>query len=165
MSDSENQYDSPQAPIIPEKNQVVGNLTATMIAYLKEASPWLKFVGILGFISCGLIVLGSIVVIIFSIAATALLSEFGDFPIWLIAPLYLAMGALLFFPSLFTYNFGEKIRKFMFSNSEEDLEEAFKNNKSLWKFYGIMCIISLAITPVLIIVTIIVSVFAASSLF
>jgi len=165
MSDFENQYNSPEAPVVPEKNQVVGSLTATMLKYLKEASPWLKFVGILGFISCGLIILGSISFIIISVVAASLLSEFGNFPIWLVSPLYLAMGAVLFFPSLFTYNFGEKIRKFLFSNSEEDLEEALKNNKSLWKFYGIMCIISIAITPVLIIVTVIVSIVAASNLF
>jgi len=165
MSDSDNQYNSPQAPIGPEKNQVVGNLTATMLKYLKEASPWLKFIGILGFISCGLIVLGAIVIIILSTVAASLLGEFGDIPIWLISPLYLAMGALLFFPSLFTYNFGDKIRKFLVSNSEEDLEEALKNNKSLWKFYGIMCIISLATTPVIIIVTVVVAVAAASNLF
>ena len=165
MSDSDNQYDSPQAPVIPEKNQVVGSLTATMLKYLKEASPWLKFIGVLGFISCGFIVLAAIIIIIISAVAASVLSEFGDIPIWLISPLYLAMGTLLFFPSLFTYNFGDKIRKFLFSNSEEDLEEAFKNNKSLWKFYGIMCIISLAITPVFIIITIVVAVAAASNLF
>lgn len=165
MSDFENQYNSPQAPIEPEKKQIVGNLTAVMISYLKETSPWLKFISILGFISCGLIALGAVSFIIISIAASSLFSEFGNIPIWIISPLYLAMGLLVFFPSFFMYNFGEKIRKYQFSNSDEDLEEAFRNNKSLWKFFGIMTIISLAITPVLIIITVIVSVAAASNFF
>jgi len=165
MSDIQDQYNSPQTPIVPEEKQVVGSLTETMMVYLKEASPWLRFIGILGFISCGLIALGVIIIIILFAVAASLLGEFADIPIWLISPLYLAMGALFFFPSLFMYNFGDKIRKFLVSNSEEDLEEAFKNNKSLWKFYGIMCIISLATTPVLIIVTAVATVAAASNLF
>jgi len=165
MSDSENQYNSPEAPVVPDKKQVVGGLTETMFTYLKEASPWLKFIGILGFIGCGLMILGSLSFVFISIAASAMLDEFAAFPIWLVTPLYFASGALLFFPSLFTYRFGEKIRKYQFSNADEDLEEAFKNNKSLWKFYGIMCIISLAATPVLLIIMAVVVVASASNFF
>jgi hypothetical protein len=39
----------------------------------------------------------------------------------------------------------------MQSNSDKDLEDAFKNNKSLWKFYGILVIVYLALIPVLLI--------------
>jgi hypothetical protein len=36
----------------------------------------------------------------------------------------------------------------MRTGAEQDLELAFKNNKSLWKFIGILAIIQLAIIPV-----------------
>jgi hypothetical protein len=34
------------------------------------------------------------------------------------------------------------------SGGEQDLEQAFKYNKSLWKFSGILMIVYLAIVPV-----------------
>ncbi|MCL2720776.1 MAG: hypothetical protein FWD47_05500 [Treponema sp.] len=163
MSDF-NQYNSPEAPIVPEKSQNAGNLTETMLRYLKDASPWLIFMGVLGFIGCGVLVLYSVIAIIGSLATYAFLSdELFNFPIWLLSPLYLVMGVVSFFPAFFTYNFGIKIRKYKFSNSDEDLENAFKNNKSLWKFNGILSIIFLAFIPVMIIILMIVGVAMATT--
>ena len=159
--DLENQYNSPETPIVPENTKGFGNLTETMLAYLKEAAPWMQFIGILGFITCGLVALGSIFLTIGLATASAFLSELGDFPIWLIVPLYTTMGLLFFFPSYFTFNTGSRIRRHQYSNADEDLEQAFKNNKSLWRFYGIMCVISIASLPVMIVVTIIISIVTA----
>ena len=165
MSDFENPYNSPETPIVPEKTQNAGNLTETMLLYLKEASPWLRFVGILGFIGCGALVLFGVIFGIGSIAFSAFFGEFGNVPFWLLAFLYAAMGVLLFFPARFTYDFGARIRKYQFSNSDEDMEQAFKNNKSLWKFYGILCIVYLALIPFFIIVSIGIGVASATGLF
>ena len=162
MSDIQDQYNSPQAPIVPERKLAAGSLTETMLLYLKEAAPWLKFIGIIGFISCGLIAFGSLTLIIVSIAASATLSGLINFPIWLMSPLYIGVGFLIFFPSLFMYRFGDKIRKYQFSSAEEDLEEAFKNNKSLWKFFGILCIVNLATVPIFLVISIVVGVAAAN---
>jgi len=64
---------------------------------------------------------------------------------------YLVPGVIMFFPGLFIYRFGEKIRSYNRTGAEIDLELAFKNNKSLWKFNGILYIISLAFIPLLVI--------------
>jgi hypothetical protein len=165
MSDFENQYNSPETPIVPEQKRIAGNLTETMLGYLKEASPWLKFIGVLGFIGCGFTVLMGVFTAIGSISASAFFSDIVDFPFWLFSVIYLPMGVLLFFPAYFTWSFGDKISRYLYSNSDEDLEQAFKNNKSLWKFTGILSIISLAALPVLIIIMMIVSVIAAINLY
>ena len=68
---------------------------------------------------------------------------------------FIGAGVLMFFPAFFTYKFGVKIRAFTRTNSEQELELAFKNNKSLWKFNGILTIIGLAIIPLVIILGII----------
>jgi len=73
-----------------------------------------------------------------------------------LAVLCIGAGVLMFFPSLFIYRFGEKIRSYLRVGAEQELEQAFRNNKSFWKFTGIICIIYLAFIPVLIIVGIIV---------
>jgi hypothetical protein len=149
MSDLENPYKSPESPIVPEKFGEAGiSLSETMLRYLKEASPWLRFIGIVGFIGCGFMCLIAIIGIIVALTGLVSADETGGIPLWLITLVYLPIGVLIFFPSRYTYNFGTKIRNYYFSNSDEDLESAFKNNKSLWKFYGILCIIYLAFIPV-----------------
>ena len=95
------------------------------------------------------------------LAASSLAEGFGEFPVWLFSIIYIPLGVLMFFPSRFIYNFGAKIRNYQFSNSDEDLELAFKNNKSVWKFYGILCIIYLAFIPLTVILTIVGGVLAA----
>jgi hypothetical protein len=70
-------------------------------------------------------------------------------------------GVLEFFPSLFIYRCGDKIRGYLRSGTDQDLELALKNNKSYWKFLGIVCIVSLAFIPLMIIGGIIIGVIAA----
>jgi hypothetical protein len=162
MSDSYNPYQSPESPIVPETPQNTGvMLTEKMLRYLSDTSPWLQFIGILGYIGSGLLV----VIGIFGTIGFSAISflELGDFPFWILAIIYIPMGVLCFFPAHFAFNFGRKIRNYRFSNSIDDLELAFKNNKSLWKFYGIICIIYLAIIPVFFVIAIIGGVAAAIS--
>ncbi|MDR0487610.1 MAG: hypothetical protein LBG91_05125 [Treponema sp.] len=162
MSDFENPYQSPESPIIPEKIQDTGVfLSETMLRYLKEASPWLRFAGILGFIGCGFITFGGLIFMIIALTNSGLADDFGQFPLWLVALIYVPLGVLFFFPSRFIYNFGSKIRNYQFSNSEQDLELAFKNNKSLWKFLGIMSIVNLAFIPLSVVMAVIGGIAAA----
>lgn len=161
MSDFDNQYKSPETQIVPEGKQVAGNLTETMLKHLKEASPWCRFIGILGFVGSGFMAVSGFFLLVASVAASSFFSEFGNIPFWILSLIYIAGAVILLFPSLFTFRYGDRIRKYQYSNSDEDMEEAFKNNKSLWKFTGIMYIIYLAFIPVTIVVSLIIGVIAA----
>jgi hypothetical protein len=153
MSDYDNPYQSPETPIVPEKLPNAGILfSETILRYLKEASPWMRFVGIMGIIGSGFVILAGLIAVIVALAGSEL---FDGFPTWLVSLFYLPAGILLFFPSFFTYNIGVKIRSFLINNLEEDLELAFKNNKSLWKFNGILYIIYLSFIPIFILIIII----------
>jgi len=157
MSDFENPYKSPETAIVPEKTQGSGSgLNETMLGYLKEASPWMRFIGILGFIGSGFMCLGGI---IFAITSSVFpgIEELGSFPTGLFSLFYVAGGALYFFPARFTYFFGAKIRDYQLSGSNDDLELAFKNNKSLWKFNGILYIVCLALIPFFVVISIIIA--------
>ena len=169
MSDLLNPFESPETLAVPVKSPVAqGSLTETMLIHLKEASPWLRFVGILGFIGSGFTVLTG--VSLFSLS-----SQLGE--LWYQVPgvdqigysfravltgviwmLCIGGAVLLFFPSLFIYRFGEKIRSYIRTGTEQDLESAFRNNRSFWKFIGILFIVELAFIPLLIIVGIILAV-------
>jgi uncharacterized membrane protein SirB2 len=122
-------------------------LTGMMVRYLKEAAPWLRFIGILSFIGCGFMFLGGIAFLILTFILPDFTGELDEFGGWIGSIVYIILGVLMFFPARFTYTFGAKIRVYLRSNSEGDLEEALKNNKALWKFNGILYIIGLALVP------------------
>jgi hypothetical protein len=143
MSDgSDNPYESPltEASVVkPLASR--GYLTETMLTHLKGASPWLRFVGIAGFIMCGISA-------VFGLTMAAGIQSL-PIPGWNTAMglgffiLYLGYVALMFFPILFIFRFGWKIKRYLHTGDEADLEAAFKNNKSLWIFMGILSIIFL----------------------
>jgi len=166
MSDSENTaYNSPETQIVPEQIQVVGNLTEPMHRYLREASPWLRFIGIVGFVSSGGMALLGLVSLMFSGTLSSIMpQELTNVPFWLGSLFYVATGVVLFFPAYYAYKSGVMIRKYMYSSTDADLEDALRNNKALWKFYGIITIVSLCLIPVIIIVSVIIGI-AVSGLF
>jgi hypothetical protein len=158
MSDAVNPWQSPEAPVQAEENAAGGILTAVMIRYLKESSPWLRFIGILGYIGAGLLIAAGLVttaaMLITGFAGffgnggeTGLIGFFTSLLSNLVGFIYVAAGLLAFFPARFTHGFGVKIRNYLLSNAEKDLEEALKNNRSLWKFSGILAIVYLSLIP------------------
>jgi hypothetical protein len=171
MSNDVNLYQSPQSPANPAAGNG-GPLTGIMLRHLKDASPWLRFIGVIGFISSGFLAMGGLGSFVSSFFMGNLwreipeVSEYADiFGIFfgVFMGLYFIIFAVLsFFPSLFVYNFGTRIRSYLQSGMDRDLETAFKNNKSLWKFMGVLMIISLAFIPVLLVIGVVVGIAAAA---
>jgi MFS family permease len=163
MSDTTNPWRSPETEVsAAQDGSGAGVLTGTMVRYLREASPWLRFIGVLGFIGCGLMALGGLVFTVLVVLISDLAGEFGGILAGVfIGVLYLVLGLLSFFPAKFSYAFGSKIHHYILSNSDKDLEEALKNNKSLWKFFGILAIVYLSIIPLALIGGAVVAVISA----
>jgi hypothetical protein len=164
MSSDINPYQSPQTEIDAVKSlSPQGILTDTMVSYLKESSPWLRFMGICGYITSGITALFGFVISLTLLTRENIGSwlEISDFSSTLggfAGMIYIIVGVILFFPARFTYNCGARIRNFVKNNAEQELELAFKNHKSLWKFMGINTIIGLAVIPVILVITIVVMV-------
>jgi hypothetical protein len=169
-----NLYASPEAVAVVTDAAISNSgLTETMVSHLKAASPWLRFLGIMGFIGAGFMMLtGIIMAIALGMAGTQLFEELAEeggvfsviasFFSGFLGIFYIGLGVVYFFPARFTYQFGNKIRTYLHSNNAADLEAALQNNKSLWKFNGILTIVGLAAIPVLTIVAIIVAVAAVA---
>jgi len=157
MSDINNPYNSPETRIVPEQKQYTGNLTEPMQKFLRESSPWMRFIGIVGFIGSGICAVFGLISLFFS-NSLSLIEDFTNTPVWLMSLTYALTGVVMFFPSFFAYKAGTMIKKFIYSNVDADLEDALKNNKALWKFYGIMTIILLAFIPLVIILAFIIGI-------
>lgn len=126
------------------------SLTTASISYLKETAKWCQFLSILGFIFLGFICIAAIGMILFGSALNSTLAAAQAyrggvaFPTNLIALFYLIIGALYFFPIYYLYNFASKMKKATFSGGSHEIEEAFKNLKSHYKFVGIFTIVVLS---------------------
>jgi MFS family permease len=124
-------------------------LDQSSINYLNESARWARFLAIIGFIFCGLMV---IVGIFFGGAMAGMMSGMsgetaqlsGAFSV-MISFAYIVAALITFFPSLYLFLFGSRMRKAIHNNDQPVLTDALKNLKSFFKFYGIIMIITLSI--------------------
>lgn len=111
--------------------------------FLLETAKWAKFLAIVGFVFLGLLVLGAL----FMIGAGASVSRLPGLaggPI-LVGVTYLLMALLYYFPTRYLYNFAVKMKMAIQNSQQNNLEDAFENLKSLFKFSGIFTIVILSI--------------------
>jgi len=106
--------------------------------YLKETGGWASFLAILGFILVGIMVIGSIGVSLF--LSTMNNEQISPSTGYLMGGLYLLLGILYFFPILYLFRFSTNIKKAIENKDNENLDQAFKNIKSHYKFIGIFTI-------------------------
>jgi hypothetical protein len=125
------------------------------IPYLTEAAKWAKFLSIIGFIICAMLVLTGVFWGTFLAASFAEVdSEFkslegigtGLFTIW-----FVIIALLYFFPSLYLFNFASKMQTALRNSDQISLNTSFKNLKSCLKFWGIFLIIILCFYALVII--------------
>jgi ATP/ADP translocase len=120
--------------------------------HLGDAARWAKFLAIIGFIVCGLIV-------IIGIFAGSILENFSSnryegfnsnaqvntkgFGV-MAAVLYILIALLYFFPCLFLFNFASKMKTALLSNDQDTLNSSFQNLKKTFRYVGVLTIIVLS---------------------
>lgn len=112
--------------------------------YLAETAKWANFFAILGFIFLGLIVVMAIVFGFFMSSVTAEVIPIpggGAF----FALIYIIVAGLYYFPTMYLYKFAKHAKVAVKSDDTHQLQIALENQKSAYKFVGIMMIISLAL--------------------
>lgn len=122
----------------------------TSRVHLTEAAKWARFLAIIGFIMCGLIV-------IFSFFIGALFSgmsrydRYGDSQAFgsgfgmLMTIIYLAIGVLYFFPCLFLLRFANHMLTALNMNEQHTLNRSFQNLKIMFRYVGILTIIVISL--------------------
>lgn len=120
-----------------------GQLTVSPIAsdYLSETGKWGKFLAILGFCFVGLIILAGLF-------AGTLFSAMGTpmpVPGFLVGLIYVLIGLFYFFPVYYLFKFSSQVRGALMSKNSQELDLAFENLKSHYKFIGIFTIVILCI--------------------
>ena len=135
---------------IQDNSVVALNIGVDARSYLTETAKWGKFLAIIGFIGCGLmVVLG-----LFAGTIFASLSSFGGRQYAgseytagigiMLTVLYICLALLYFFPCLFLYRYASFMQGALRRDDVSALNTSFRNLKSLFKFMGILMIIALA---------------------
>ncbi len=125
-----NPYQPPSANINePAAVSHNDNVPASVIEAMQKTKPWVRFLGILGFIGCGFLGLLGIGILV--------AGGMGNLPAW-VGFVYLPFGLLYLAPSLYLYRYGRAIEDFLRAASIENLGAALAQQKSFWRYVGIL---------------------------
>ena len=127
------------------------NLESVTKSHLSEAARWAKFLAIIGFIVCGLIVmLGIFAGSIFQNLSSryegfSRNGEINTRGIGAVATVvYILIALLYFFPCLFLFNFASKMKTALISNDQDKLNGSFQNLKKTFRYMGVLTIVILS---------------------
>jgi len=142
--------------IFDNLEQKTGTLEVTEDSkkYLKTAATWSKFIAIVQFVAMGFLIFAALIMFI----AGSFMESYANMPFSLsiIGWCYLVIGIVVFFPTRYLYLFAKKAAKAVATHDTLEMEDAFKNMKSYWKFTGIMMVValglSITVVPVVVII-------------
>ncbi|MDR0555134.1 MAG: hypothetical protein LBG76_10115 [Treponema sp.] len=116
-----------------------------MMTSLRNVFPWLRFMGIVAYISAALMILAGLV-----LTAVPLFMEGKS--------LFLGIGLMvmglisLLFPARFLYGSGARLRGFFQNYAGAELEHALRDAAFFWKFCGGLTAAGLALIPIAIVI-------------
>ncbi len=111
--------------------------------YLTSTSKWMKFLAIMLCIS----VVSMFMVAITMLAGSSVMNQFTGFEhfqAWVFGVIYLLIACVYVLPIIYMFRASAAARDVVELNDNEMLLEFLKNNKSIWKFFGIFTIVLLA---------------------
>jgi hypothetical protein len=118
-------------------------VSESALGYLQATRPWVKFLAIVGFVFMGLMVL---VGLMMTLAFSAVPQQPGMPPAFgpIFGTLYIVMAGIYLMPCLFMHRYAKAIAAIP-SAGQGALEEALKQQKSFWKFMGILMLVMLCL--------------------
>ena len=130
-------------------------------AYLYSIGRWMKFFFVLLIICIAFMVIGGLSMFVTSPMMGSLPDVGFNLPFWLFGVLYLVCAVVYIFPALYLKRASNAADLAIHSNSNEAVLDFLKNNKSLWKFFGIFTSVSIALCILLVPIIAIIGIAAA----
>ena len=110
-----------------------------------ETARWTKFIAIVGFIVLGLFIFAGIGIGLGMSMIPAMQSELGAGFNFAMMIAYLIMVILYFFPTFYLYKYSRLIKPSILTGNQERFNLALSYQKKMFRFIGILIIITLAI--------------------
>jgi hypothetical protein len=121
----------------------------TTKAHLAETARWARFLAIVGFVMCALVVLiGLFFGTFVSLLSGRAGGDFGDAELAsglgpVMAVVYIIIAGIMFLPYLFMFRFANKMKAALASSNQETFNQAFQDQKTYFRIIGILTIIGL----------------------
>ena len=140
------------------------SLSPQAISFLTETRKWVNFLAILGFIAIGFMVLSGL---FFGTLMGAMMGQTGMAAggSAMFGVVYIVIALIYFFPVMYLYKFGSKLKVALANRDSKSLEQSFENLKSHYKFVGIFAIIGLGFYAFSALMMIVMGVGSMSSMF
>jgi hypothetical protein len=121
---------------------------------LQQTQPWARFMGIVGFVMVGLMVL-------IGVAAGAAGIATGDAEAAVLLVIYPLIALLYIFPSLHLVRYANRIRDFVAHGQQSQLEAALEAQRAFWKFIGIVTLVTILMTVLILIAAMVIGIAVA----
>lgn len=137
-------YSSPASHVQSPSVSSSSAVSQGVLAQLAGTKPWVRFMSVLMFVGAGFMLLMALGMLVAggAIAATAKAGG-GALPPGMmsgIAILYALLSVVYIYPALKLWKYATLIGALLISGSMIDLESALAQQRSFWKFIGIMVI-------------------------
>jgi hypothetical protein len=118
-------------------------LTEVMLDALRKTRPWVRFLSVLGFLFVGLMILAAVLVVGFGVYHMK--DDAGEGWIAVVlGVLYLGFAIIYLFPVRYLSRYASAITDALQGPSQtEAVERALRNQKSFWKFAGILTVVTI----------------------
>jgi hypothetical protein len=118
-------------------------------SHLSQTAKWAKFLSIVGFVFIGFMVvmvlfMGTMASSISPFGGSAMVAAGGAGSVMQVV-LLLAMVVLYFFPTLFLFNFSNKMLRALRTNDQVTLVASFRQLKLCFKYIGILTLVFISI--------------------
>lgn len=113
-------------------------------AYLLETTRWTKFLSIFGFILIGLMLILLLIMLVAGSSFSAYSGELEAVGVVVAVIIMIIFLALYTYPVYALWKFTNNMKSGINTNNQEQIVEAFRYQKNMYRFMGILLIIVLA---------------------
>ena len=136
-------YATPMTNVQPTGYSGQAVISQGVIQQLAATKPWVRFISVLMFIGAGLMLLLALLMVVMGSAVASATKNpmfSGGMGVFM-AAIYGVLAFIYIFPALKIWKYATCIGVLMASGATFDLEMALNEQRSFWKFIGILCLI------------------------
>lgn len=156
-------YSAPASHVQASSHSAHGAISQGVADQLAGTKPWVRFISVLMFVGAGLMLLGALIMLVAG-GAMAASGKAGAMSAGMMSGmsiLYGVMSLIYIYPAVKLWKYASHIGGLLISGSMLDLEAALGQQRSFWKFMGIMIIVCFVLYFVAIIAVVAFGGFAA----
>ncbi len=148
-----------------EQNEL--KINSLIKTYLTTIHKWAKFFTVLGSVGIGLMFIIGLIMVITGIASNSMGTSLGfeGFTFSIMGIIYVIIAIIYILPVIFLNKFSNSLKNAIEYTNNNELQTAFQNLKSLFKFCGICTIVFISVYILIILIALIAGIIAGFSYF